>query len=371
MKTPFLTSPAVFVAGSSYQIMAVADIELLYWVEVNGRNYYDSSNGVLRSACRAHRAIVPMEELNKARGYTVCYRRVLDRKGAVPVTGDIEKIEYSFRPVPEEGKINIYQVADAHQLDKLPHMAGHYFGQDLHLLILNGDTFDFCHKEQDFDYLYYLAESLTNGEIPIIFTKGNHDNRGYLAEKLAEYTPVINGHSYYSVRLGNIWGLVLDCGECCDDEYPEYGHTVCHHAFRLEETGFIKDIIDQAPTEYNSPGVKYRLIISHSPVTHIRQEPYNIERELYSEWTKLINENIQPHFMLSGHLHILEVSYPGGKLDTLGQNCPVVIASKPVCDSARKIIDYVGCAVTLEDQKVSVLFTNSNKNIVGENEFYL
>ena len=47
MKTPFLTSPAVFAAGSSYQIMAVADIELLYWVEVNGRNYYDSSNGVL------------------------------------------------------------------------------------------------------------------------------------------------------------------------------------------------------------------------------------------------------------------------------------------------------------------------------------
>ena len=45
MKTPFLTSPAVFAAGSSYQIMAVADIELLYWVEVNGRNYYDSSNG--------------------------------------------------------------------------------------------------------------------------------------------------------------------------------------------------------------------------------------------------------------------------------------------------------------------------------------
>ena len=75
--------------------------------------------------------------------------------------------------------------------------------------------------------------------------------------------------------------------------------------------------------------------------------------------------------MLSGHLHILEVSYPGGKLDTLGQNCPVVIASKPVCDFARKMVDYVGCALILEEQKVSVLFTDSNKNVVGGDEFYI
>ena len=66
MNTPFITSPAVFAAGRCYQIMAVTDTELLYWVEINGKNYYDASNGVMRSACRAHRAVVPMEELDKA-----------------------------------------------------------------------------------------------------------------------------------------------------------------------------------------------------------------------------------------------------------------------------------------------------------------
>lgn len=369
MNTPFITSPAVFAAGRCYQIMAVTDTELLYWVEINGKNYYDASNGVMRSACRAHRAVVPMEELDKARRYTICFRRVLSRNGPVPVTGEIERIDYSFRPVPEKGKINIYQAADAHQLDKLPHMAGKYFGKELHLLVLNGDTFDFCHEEKDFDYLYNLAGALTRGEIPIIFTKGNHDNRGYLAEKLAEYTPVIGGRSYYSVRLGNIWALILDCGECCADDYFEYGNTVCHHDFRLEETNFIERIIANSQDEYNAPGVQYRLIISHSPITHIRQAPYNIEIELYSQWTKLINENIRPHFMLSGHLHILEVSEPGGRLDTLGQSCPVVIASKPICNAERRVVDYTGCALVLDDSEVSVLFTDSQKRIVGKHRF--
>ncbi len=55
MNSPFLTPPAVFAAGSNYQIMSVTDTPLVYWVEVNNHKYYDASNGVLRSACRAHR----------------------------------------------------------------------------------------------------------------------------------------------------------------------------------------------------------------------------------------------------------------------------------------------------------------------------
>lgn len=369
MENVFISAPAVFAVGRDYQIMAVTDSELVFWVEINGKCYYDHSNGVLRSACRAHRAVVPAEELDSARRYTVCFRMVSDRKGSVPVTGDIQKIDYSFRPVPESGKINIYQVADAHQLSGLPHMTGKFFEEELHLLILNGDTFDFCHKEQDFDYLYYLASELTGGEIPIIFTKGNHDNRGYLAERLADYTPVQNGYSYYSFRLGNIWGLALDCGECCADQYSEYGNTVCHHDFRMNETAFIERIIENHSQEYEAPGVKYRLIVSHSPITHIRQAPYNIETELYSRWTELINENIRPHFMLSGHLHILEVSYPGGRLDTLGQKCPVVIGSKPVRGAEGGITDFIGCAVTLEEKNVTVRFTDISKNTVSEERF--
>ena len=42
-------------------------------------------------------------------------------------------------------------------------------------------------------------------------------------KKLEEYTPLVDGRSYYSVRLGDIWALILDCGECCDDNYPNTG----------------------------------------------------------------------------------------------------------------------------------------------------
>ncbi|MBO5269618.1 MAG: serine/threonine protein phosphatase, partial [Clostridia bacterium] len=77
-----------------------------------------------------------------------------------------------------------------------------------------------------------IAAGVTKGRIPVVFARGNHDTRGKYAERLANHTPTDNGRSYYSVRLGKLWMLVLDCGEDKNDDHAEYGHTMCCHAFR-------------------------------------------------------------------------------------------------------------------------------------------
>ena len=365
----FLYTPAVFAVGNTYQIMAVTEKELLYFVEVNGKRYYDHSNGVLRSKTRVHRAVVPMAELDAAASYAVGYRLVKNRKGDFSETGEIDRLEFAFRGVPDTGKINIYQISDSHQKPVFPHRAGQYYGKELHLLIINGDTYDYCNRESDFDYLYSLIESVTQGEIPVVFAKGNHDNKGVLAEKLEAYTPIGNGRSYYTFRLGRIWGLVLDCGENCVDESPEYGNTVCHHEFRLEETAFIKDVIARAKEEYLADGVEIRIIVSHCAITNVREKPFDIEVDIYREWVNLINENIRPDFIISGHLHITAVSYPGDALDTLGQSCPVIIGANPVGWQTGVLSDFIGCAVELESEQVRVLFTDSSLKVVERHTF--
>ena len=362
----FVSRPVVFAVGESYHIMAVAECEILFWADIGGKRYYDHSNGVLRSRRRAHRVIVPMSELDAHGGYTVCFRRVAERRAAFTKTGEAESLYFPFRPVPAESPVNIYQIADSHQKPALPQKAAQFFGESLHLLILNGDIFDFCDKEEDFDYLFRLAADVTHGEIPTVFAKGNHDNRGILAEKMEEYTPVRDGYSYYSFRLGRIWGLVLDCGENYDDDYSEYGNTVCHHDFRIEEASYIKRIIENRVSEYGAPGVSCRLIISHVAFTNVREKPMDIDIDLFREWTELIKTHIKPHLMLSGHLHFTAVSFPGDALDTLGQPCPVVIGANPVGWQTGILTDFIGTALTLDGDKARIRFTDTECRVKEE-----
>ena len=59
------TAPAVFVVGEDYQIMVPVSCETVMWVKVGDKCFYDESNGILCSAKRIHRMVVPCEILDK------------------------------------------------------------------------------------------------------------------------------------------------------------------------------------------------------------------------------------------------------------------------------------------------------------------
>ena len=73
-------APAVFAVNHDYQIMMYTDDQCLMWVKVGDKTYYDEDNGILRSCTKVHRVIVPMEELDAAKSYTVCLRYIINRK---------------------------------------------------------------------------------------------------------------------------------------------------------------------------------------------------------------------------------------------------------------------------------------------------
>ena len=134
----FATTPVVYAVGKNYQILVPVTCETLMWVSVGDRCYYDDSNGILRSAVTTHKMTVPMDELDREKKYTICYRRIIERKPYFSETGDIEYYESTFRPI-EKSPVNIYHIADAHNRVEQPVAAGRYFGDDLDLLVLNGD----------------------------------------------------------------------------------------------------------------------------------------------------------------------------------------------------------------------------------------
>ncbi len=325
-----LPTPAVFAVGNEYQIMVPIKYRSLMWVKVGNKCYYDDSNGILRSLDKIHRICIPANELDRAGKYTVCERRILWRKPYFPIIQPETQKEFEFYPV-KGGKTRAYHISDTHNSVDAPVKAAKAFGK-IDFLILNGDIPNHSGHPKYFKTIYEICSQTTHGNIPVVFARGNHDLRGLYAEKIIDYTPNNNGKTYFTFRLGDIWGIVLDCGEDKPDTHEEYGGTICCHAFRERETQFIRDVIKHADEEYLAQGVKHRTIICHSPFTTRFGPPFDIEEELYTEWARLIKENIKPHAMICGHTHKISINEIGSKLDNRGQPCTMLTCAEKTKD---------------------------------------
>lgn len=357
----FVTTPIVYAVKNTYQIMVPVNCETVMWVKVGDQCFYDDSNGILRSALPIHRVTVPMGLLDQEKKYTVYYRIIHERKPYFTESSDVMCYESRFRPVEQE-PVHIYHIADAHNCVDAPIAAGRYFGEALDLLVLNGDIPNHSGDIACFTTIYNIAAQLTNGEIPVVFSRGNHDTRGIYAEKFEDYTPTDHGKSYYTFRVGHVWGIVLDCGEDKPDDHAAYGHTICCEDFRRRQIDYLKEVIATCKKEYEELGVKNRLVICHIPFS----EQLGIEKDTYSEWASLLSKKIRPQLMICGHIHKAYVSDVGGEKDYIGQPCPVVVGSQ----TSKEENSFVGCAVTLYAECCNVKMTDNRRVCILEKNLH-
>lgn len=351
------TVPTVFSVGNTYQILQKTEKSTTFWVRVGDRTFYDHSNGILRSDTDIHRVCVPSALLDAEKSYTVCTRKILERKPYFSVTDEVVETTYSFCP-PQGDTFRAYHIADAHNHIDEPVRAAKAFGK-IDCLILNGDIPDHSGTTENFDNIYAICAQITEGKIPVIFARGNHDLRGVCAEKIADYTPNRNGRSYYTVRLGGFWALVLDCAEDKPDTHEEYGNTVCCHAFREEETDYIKDVIRNKASEYEADGVIWRAVICHSPFTRKYKPPFDIENEIYDSWVDLLNREIRPNALLCGHIHEISLDLPGEKNDARGAKFPVAVLSQTDYQGY-----FVGAGLSFsKNDGITVTVTDSNGEV--------
>ena len=359
--------PGVYAVGEDYQILLPFSAEAIVKVRVGEKDFYDDMCGVLRSSTLIHRVEIPMAILDAAKEYTVIYRKIIDRKAYFPEMEEEVHLTFDFRPLPTEGRLNIYHLSDTHNMVEEPIAASAYLGDEIDLLILNGDIPNHAGKHEHMETVFRLASGVAKGNIPILCTRGNHDDRGRCAEDFLSYIPHKNGKTYYTVRMGKVWALILDCGEDKDDTHEEYGNTICFHPFRLAETEFLRDVVKNADREYLAEGVERRLVICHIPFTFSKGvDPFDIEKEIYAEWSRLLREEIRPELMICGHRHVTEIWEVGGKYDVYGQPCPVVVGSRPIRHKETKEKEFIGCAITLEGRTAKVVFNHHSGEVREE-----
>lgn len=362
MKNVFKTNPAVFAVGKNYQITVLVNCETVMWVRVGDKCFYDESNGILRSAKHIHTMTVPAEALDAEGQYTICYRRVIKRKAYFSRTHSVEEKTFLFKKVGGEC-VKAYHIADAHNMISGPVKCAERFQKEIgeiDFLILNGDVPEDSDRIKNFDTIYEIISQITKGKIPVVFSRGNHDTRGVFAENIAEYTPCENGNSYFSFRLGNVRGLVLDCGEDKPDINEEYGNMVACSFFREKQTRFLEKIAEDFDTVFNVGDIQHRIVVVHNPFTRRYPAPFNIEEDTFTYWAKILKEKIKPQLMICGHIHKFSVDMPGCENDAFGQPCPVVVGSQ--VDKRKNY--FAGSGFVFNKGSIEVVFNDENE-IIG------
>lgn len=344
-------APCVYIAGSEYQIIFATDRPGMGWVSIGGKKYADSQTGLMRWNGVHHRVRVPMSELDRERSYTVHFAAMQDRLPYYPVHEPEETKTYAFTPMDTSGGVRLYHIADTHGNYADPIACARQFPE--HTLVFDGDIADHNTTAEDLYLLFKINEQVTGGEKPILFARGNHDTRGPAACILPELIPLADGCTFFSFRTGDLFGLSLDCGEDKPDAGVEYGGTVDFEPYRRLETAFLEKTA--ADGEWKS--AKYRVAVCHIPFTRSFGPPFDIEQDVYSRWTQLLNQ-MQIDALICGHMHRYDIILPGDGEDKYGQNFPTVVGS-----SVSKETGLTGAAIDLTETGLRVRMTGPDGSV--------
>lgn len=343
--------PCVFVIGKEYEILVIAKENGIISLVLGGETYYEDNTGVLSSEKCFAKIRVPKEKLDASKEYTVSYRKTVKREGYFSKLEEERRSAFAFKPLTKKDGINLYHVSDVHYHFDLAKKTATYFGDDLDVLLVNGDIGE-VETIQNYLEVAEFVGDITKGALPVVFVRGNHDTRGRLAELYTEYFPSNGKKTYFTFDLGPICGVAFDCGEDKDDSHAEYGGVNAFATFRRKESEFFQSL---------ESSDKPTFAIGHMCPAQITDRPgseFDIEADLYSEWVGEL-ERIGISFMICGHFHRTYVLESDDDRSLIPHNFPVIIGTG--CDFAKD--DMWGTAITIEGGKANIKFTDSHHNV--------
>ena len=353
--------PGVFLVEQDYEIILICRRDALASVVVDGLTFTDNVNGVMRTDTDVHKIKVPMALLDKARHYRVHLAPLADHCNYYPKPDPTEAYEYDFTPVPSEGKVEAYVLADTHGDAVIPAETA-LLREHIDLLILLGDIGDSAATKEQIITLHRLTAMVTKGRFPALYIRGNHDTRGYMAEHLMDYIPTRSGATYFTFRAGPVWGVVLDCGEDKPDDSIEYGGVADYVGFRHAQTAYLRSLVANAQNTYAAEGITRRVALCHINFTRT-DRPFNDHNpEIYEAWIAALNE-IGIDLLICGHEHKIGVQpdsdYHGDPLPTFKTLLTATHRDHPeYLRGSNKPGEYTGTALTFTDDGITHKFTN-------------
>jgi len=338
----FTTEPSVFDCGNEYYAVVWATSAkgsgcVKYTYNGEEKTIWDESAGIIKTDDTVHSVLVPKEEL-QGNKYKVVSQYVGYKFGYNAGRGKtIESKEYSFGGIPKDDGIKFLSISDIHYMEKEMKKSLEYFADEKpDFVVMLGDiTSTLETKSQFTDYFLKDAAYLSKSEIPIVYTRGNHETRGEFGAELIDYLPTETDNFYYTFDFGSLGAIVLDSGEDKEDSHPEYDGLVNFEEYREKEYNWLTSL---EKSEFENS--RYKLVFSHDPI---------ISDYFGKDWTKPLKD-LEMDLIIGGHHHKSEFIEAEGEI-------PVFID----CGKDTGEI-WAASMITLENDTIRMLTIDNNGN---------
>ena len=310
------------VSDTEATIVWLTDKPSVGWVELaadgNGSFYaeehprhFDTVNGVKRTSTVHAVKLSGLAPGTRYR-YRIFSQEVLKHSWHKIVYGDYASTDvYSRKPLafrtrdPQAATASFAVLNDIHANNELlTDLIGHCDLSKTDFVIYNGDMVSVSKSEELlFKGFIDTSVKLFASEIPMYYTRGNHETRGEFATEVQNYLSPREPHFYYTFRQGPVFFVVLDTGEDKPDSDIEYSGITDYDNYRTEQAQWLAGVLESS--EYKE--APFKVIIAHIPPAANgtdggSDEDWHGNVEVEKKFMPLLRK-AHPDLMLCGHLH--------------------------------------------------------------------
>lgn len=178
--------------------------------------------------------------------------------------------------------------------------------KDIDFICYNGDLLDDIYtKDEIINHFSAPAAQIFGGNIPFIYTRGNHETRGPAARELSNYVDSPNGEYFYSFEWGNTCFLVIDTGEDKPDTHPVYAGLADYDSYRSKQAEWMKQIVASKAWKK----AKHRVVCGHIPASK-ENDGWHGSNEVKNKFLPILNK-AGVDLYLAGHTHAPKLERPG------------------------------------------------------------
>ena len=323
-------------SDTEFTVVWQTDSDALSWVEIapnDGTHFYNTARKQYfqtihgrRPIGRWHKVTVDGLEPNTIYRYRVLHKGITTNQGNKRVryteskgSNVYRRQPYSVRTLGSDEKTTRFAIGnDFH--DK-PELLAQLFSKD----IITPAAYDFVLYNGDMVSSFESEERLVSSvitpsvaqfatEVPLFFSRGNHETRGAEATTYSDYFPTTTGAPYYTFSDGPALFIVLDGGEDKPDSDIEYHDLVRYDTYREKEAKWLKSVVESE--QFKAATVK--IVIIHIPP---KSSGWHGEAEIARLFVPILNQ-ASIDAMFCGHIHKYRFSEANDP--TYGCNFPIV-----------------------------------------------
>ncbi len=335
-----VAGPAVFECGDGYAVAWATSTKGTGCVLVDGKKYWDSQGGVIKTHDNVHVVKLPKESL-KEKTYKVISERVNFKFAYNALKGKIiESKSIEFSGTPSGDEICILSVSDVHDMAEKMYNSVKHINANYDLLLLLGDISSVMVKKKVYiSSILNYAGKLTQGKIPVVYTRGNHETRGEFASQMKKYFPTSTGEYYFTFDFGNLSAVVIDSGEDKQDDHVEYSGLVNFSDYREQEYNWLCSL---KKDDFKG---KYLLALSHTP---------KLSNHFGKDWTKPLKD-IGAQLLIGGHLHVS---------DFIDGELPIYVE----CGKRDNTDEFAAALIILKNKTIKMKTVNNKGETILEKE---